>query len=173
MVLSRVIQNPDEYRRNIREKLGLYFKLEKDAINLEKGIHNWTIKEANNRKVVRKWDNHFFVMLYNSRLKTIMSNLKNPKLIELVEANEIKSQDIAFMTHQEMDPEKWHDMIEAKKIRDKNKSEQTLEAMTDRYTCRKCRSKKCSYYQMQIRSSDEPATTYVTCLDCGARMKFN
>jgi len=58
-------------------------------------------------------------------------------------------------------------------IRDKNKFEQKLEAMTDRYTCKKCKSKRCSYYQLQTRSADEGITTYITCLDCGQRMKFN
>ena len=38
---------------------------------------------------------------------------------------EIKSQEIAFMTHQEMYPEKWEEAIKAKNIRDKNKFEQT------------------------------------------------
>ena len=75
------------------------------------------------------------------------------------------------MTHQELCPEKWEKLIKAKIIRDKNKFEQKLEANTDRFTCRKCRSKRCSYYSMQIRSSDEPETLFITCLDCGARMR--
>ena len=91
----------------------------------------------------------------------------------MVENGEIKSQEIAFMTHQEMYPEKWEEAIKAKNIRDKNKFEQKLEAMTDRYTCKKCKSKRCSYYQLQTRSADEGITTYITCLDCGQRMKFN
>jgi transcription elongation factor S-II len=91
----------------------------------------------------------------------------------MVNSGEIKAQELAFMTHQEMCPEKWEDLIKAKSIRDKNKFEQNLEAMTDRYTCRKCKSKRCSYYQLQTRSADEGITTYVSCLDCGQRMKFN
>ena len=92
-------------------------------------------------------------------------------LIKSVNNGEVKSQDIAFMTHQELCPEKWEQLIKAKIIRDKNKFEQKLEAMTDRYTCRKCHSKKFSYTQLQTRSGDEGITTYLTCLDCGTRMK--
>ena len=33
--------------------------------------------------------------------------------------------------------------------------------------CFKCKKRKCSYYQMQTRSADEPMTTFVTCLLCG------
>ena len=49
--------------------------------------------------------------------------------------------------------------------------EQNIEASTDTFTCRKCRSKKCTYYQMQTRSADEPMTVFVTCLDCSTRWK--
>ena len=46
-----------------------------------------------------------------------------------------------------------------------------IEASTDDFTCHKCKSKKCSYYQLQTRSADEPMTTFVTCLNCNARWK--
>jgi transcription elongation factor S-II len=91
----------------------------------------------------------------------------------MVNNGKIKSQEIAFMSHHEMCPEKWDELIKAKIIRDKNKFDQKLEAMTDRFTCRKCFSKQCSYYQQQVRSSDEPMTTYVQCCVCGFRWKFN
>jgi transcription elongation factor S-II len=75
------------------------------------------------------------------------------------------------MTHQELCPKKWEELIAAKAIKDKNKFEQNMEAMTDTFTCRKCKSKKCSYYAMQTKSADEPMTLFITCLNCGARMK--
>ncbi len=167
----RKIENPELFRANICKKLNEYFKEEKDAINLEKGIYNWAIKEATNKKVVKKWDNPFFVQIYLDHLRSIYINLKNDKLTKMVNNGEIKSQDIAFMSHQEMYPEKWEELIKAKSIRDKNKFEEKLEAMTDRFTCRKCRSKRCSYYLIQTRSADEPMTVFITCLDCGTRMK--
>lgn len=43
----------------------------------------------------------------------------------------------------------------------------TLKATTDMYTCRKCREKKCTYYELQIRSSDEPMTKFIKCCNCG------
>jgi transcription elongation factor S-II len=167
----RKIENPEQFRTNIRQKLGEFFEKEKDAVNLEKGVHNWALKEATNKRVVKKWDNPFFVQIYLDHLRSIYVNLKNTKLIDMVKNGEIKSQEIAFMTHQEIYPEKWEELIKAKSIRDKNKFEQNLEAMTDTFTCRKCKSKRCSYYALQTRSSDEPMTLFITCLDCGARMK--
>jgi transcription elongation factor S-II len=171
----RKIENPDEFRCNIRKKLEQFFiisdKSDVYASNLEKGIHNWSIKEANNKKVIKKWDNPFFVQIYIDRLRSIYINLKNTKLIDRVINGEIKAHEIAFMAHHELNPERWEELIKAKIIRDKNKFEEKLEANTDRYTCRKCRSTKCSYYQMQTRSADEPMTLYISCLDCGTRWR--
>ena len=171
----RIVKTPDEFRSNIREKLIIFFvetdNKEKNATNLEKGIHNWSLKEATNKRVVKKWDNPFFVQIYLDHLRSIYNNLKSNRLISMIVKGEIKAQDIAFMTHQEMEPEKWEELIKAKSIRDKNKFEQNLEAMTDTFTCRKCHSKKCSYYALQTKSADEPMTLFITCLDCGARMK--
>jgi transcription elongation factor S-II len=171
----KIIANPETFRANVAAKLSPFFLnkggTEKHADNLEKGIHNWALKEATNRKVVKKWDNQFFVQIYLDHLRSIYFNLNNDKLIEQVVSGEIKSHTIAFMTHQEMLPNKWDEMIRVKSIRDKGKFETNIEASTDTFTCRKCKSKKCSYYLQQVRSADESMTCYISCLDCGARWK--
>lgn len=167
----RKITNPEQFRLNVKSKLEEFFTTEKHASNLEKGIHNWALKEATNRKIVKKWDNPYFVQLYIDHLRSVYVNLKNETLINMVESGEIKSHQIAFMTHQEMRPDRWEELIKAKSIKDKAKFEQNIEAATDIFTCRKCKSKKCTYYQLQTRSADEPMTIFVTCLDCGTRWK--
>lgn len=40
------------------------------------------------------------------------------------------------------------------------------------FTCGKCKGTKTTYFQMQTRSSDEPMTTFVTCITCNNRWKF-
>lgn len=35
------------------------------------------------------------------------------------------------------------------------------------FTCKKCKSKKTTFYQQQTRGADEPMTNFVTCLECG------
>jgi transcription elongation factor S-II len=172
--MSRIskISNPDLYRTNIRDRLKTFFNEYNDAINLEKGIHNWSIKEATNKRIIKKWDNPHFVSIYNSRLKTVMTNLsKNTRIVEMVNNGTIKSQEIAFMTHQEMCPEKWDERIRRLKLKEKSKFEQNKQSKTDVYTCKKCRSKNCDYYQMQTRSADEPMTNFVWCNECGFRWK--
>jgi transcription elongation factor S-II len=61
-------------------------------------------------------------------------------------------------------------------------------AETDAFKCSRCQQRKCTYYQMQTRSADEPMTvslsygfkmwlltwqTFVTCINCGNRWKFS
>ena len=49
---------------------------------------------------------------------------------------------------------------------------QRKEASTDAFKCGKCKQRKCTYYQLQTRSADEPMTTFVTCVNCDNRWKF-
>lgn len=166
------IENPDTFRQNIRTRLYDIIGEEYKSINLEKGIYNFAIKEANQHKIIKKWNNKKFTQLYIDRLRTIFINLKNnPKLLDQIKNNEVKSHMVAFMTHQEMNPEHWRVLIEQKIKRDVSKFTNNIEASTDMFTCKKCRSKKCTYYELQTRSADEPATIFVTCLDCGKHWK--
>ena len=168
---SRKIANPEQFRLNIRGKLNEVIEHEKHSTNLEKGIFNYALKEASNRKVVKKWDNQYFVQIYIDRLRSIYLNLKNPEILEQIKSETIQAHTVAFMTHQEMRPDKWKDLIEDKVKKDKNKFENNVEASTDTFTCRKCKQNKCTYYQMQTRSADEPMTCYVSCCVCGNRWK--
>lgn len=167
----RNIENPQEFRNNVIIKLKDILKNDKLASNLEKGIFNYSLKHAEKINVVKKWDNSYFVKIYVNRLRTIRSNLKDEKLFKSIINKKIKAHEVAFMTHQEMQPDNWSELLELKKIRDENKYEPKLEASTDDFKCWKCKSKKCTYYQLQTRSADEPMTTFVSCLDCGNRWK--
>ena len=165
------ISNSDKFRKNIRSKLDPILGNDKLSQNLEIGIYNYAIKEANSRKIIKKWDNPHFVQLYLDRLRSIYINLKNADLLQLIKSGEIAPQTAAFMTHQELNPERWKVLIDQKIKRDASKFNTNIQASTDMFTCKKCRSKKCTYYELQTRSADEPATIFVTCLDCGKHWK--
>ena len=168
----RRIQNPDEFRANIRVKIQPMIDDEKLATNLEKGIYNFAIKEANNRKIIKKWENPHFTRIYLDRLKSIYLNLKgNLNWVDQLKTGEVDPTTFAFMTHQEMKPERWSALIQQKMKRDASRFETNVEASTDMFTCKKCKSKRCTYYELQTRSADEPSTIFITCLDCGKHWK--
>jgi DNA-directed RNA polymerase subunit M/transcription elongation factor TFIIS len=163
------ISNPTQFRQNLRTKFASLIP-EKTATNLEKAIFNYAIQEATKKKIIKKWENPFFAQIYTDRLRTIYRNL-NSETRTALQSAELTPQQFAFMTHQEMNPENWAELIQQKVKRDASKFNTNIEASTDMYTCKKCRSKRCTYYEMQTRSADEPATIFVTCLDCGKHFR--
>jgi transcription elongation factor S-II len=165
------IKEPVNFRKNIVAKLNVILNDDKKSINMEKAIYNFTIKEGKIQKIINKWDNKQFVTLYISKLWTIFNNLKNPTILKQLNDGEILPQTLPFMSHQEMNSDRWKDLIERKIKRDESKYSNRLEASTDMFTCSKCKSKKCTYYELQTRSADEPATIFVTCLNCGKNWK--
>jgi transcription elongation factor S-II len=165
------IDNPKEFREKMRKSLFTILNNQKKTNNLEIGIYNYSIQKSSKQHIIKEWSNPYFVLIYIDRFRTIYNNIKNEEILKLLNDGTITCEQLAFMTHQELNPNKWDKFIEEKIKRDKVKYESKVEAMTDTFTCRKCKSKKCSYYQLQTRSSDEPMTTFVTCLDCSARWR--
>jgi transcription elongation factor S-II len=185
-IIMKTIANPsgfrDSLRRKFKERLlqdlddGEQLLISDDAmntmsINLERGIYNCIIQKATSEQIVKKWSNPYFVQIYTDHARSIYINLGVNSIRKAILSRAIKAQDFPFMTHQEMIPEKWSSLLEQKRIRDKNKYEVHLEASTDNFLCYKCKSRECTYYQMQTRSADEPMTTFVTCIKCGNRWK--
>ena len=147
-------------------------RLRKRIENLEAGIYNYMMKQATERNVVKLWSNPLCQTLYKDRLRTIAHNLEHEPHMQDVLLHKLrKAEEIAFMTHQEMSPARWAQQLENKKQRDELKHFTQAETTTDMSTCHRCKSKKCTYYQIQTRSADEPMTTFVTCTNCGARFR--
>jgi len=173
-----IVHNHKEFRQKVGENIEKFIGNKKISINIEKGIYNYAIKKAKNKKVVRKWENKYFVLIYIDRLKTIYFNLNpnistsNNDLINKIKTKEIKVKKLTNMTHQDMNRKIWDKLIQEKIKRDKNLTEDNLSAATDEFKCYKCKQRKCTYYQLQTRSGDEPMTTFITCLNCGNRWKF-
>ena len=174
---SKQIVNPPVFRENVRSKLIQKFGKDMNPsilANIEIGVYNYAIKEAGNLKIIKKWEVPSFSTLYMDRLRTIYNNLKtSPELLALLHTEELSPKTLAFMTHPEMNPAHWKEMIDAKVKRDTNKFSTEVQAMTDMFTCKKCKSKRCTYYELQTRSADEPSTIFITCLDCGKHWKQN
>tara|TARA_Y100000389_G_C17273618_1_gene419262 strand:- start:67 stop:588 length:522 start_codon:yes stop_codon:yes gene_type:complete len=171
-IYKRTIDDPDKFRNTILNFLNNKIKNIKISENLEKGIFNYTLGECEKKNLIKKWCNEYFVLIYIQKVKALYYNLDNSELFNKLINKEFKAHEFAFLSHQEMRPDIWNELLEEKRIKDENKFSPKLEASTDDFTCFKCKSKKCTFYQLQTRSADEPMTTFVTCLDCGNRWKF-
>jgi transcription elongation factor S-II len=161
---------PSEFRTNIVTQFKQLGIEETKSKNIEISLYNYSIHEATVRQVVKSWDNPYFKVIYSNRFKSLLYNIK-PELIEKINNNEINCKKVAFMTHQELNYEKWKPLLDDKAKKDKFKFEESVQASTDTFTCRRCKKNICTYYQLQTRSSDEAITTFVTCLTCDNRWK--
>ena len=163
--------DPATFRRNIRQHMATQLGLdEKQATNIEIGAYHFALEEAHHAKIVKKWENRCFANMYVDRLRSLWNNMKtNPDLLEKWKNGTLTPEALAKMSHLEMNPERWRPLLEKRLKREAVTTEER--ASTDMFTCKKCKSKKCSYYELQTRSADEPTNIFITCLECGKNWK--
>jgi len=114
---------------------------------------------------------------YKAKFRQIHFNLKdssNPDLRKKVLMGDIAPNVLITLSPEDLasDAKKEENQrIREKKLFDSAPSSVKL-ATTDQFQCGKCRQRKCTYYQMQTRSADEPMTTFVRCTVCNNSWKF-
>lgn len=111
------------------------------------------------------------------KYRSIMFNIKdtnNPDFRRKILLGDLSPSDIMNLTPDQMasDQRKMENEEIKKKALFECERGQTRQASTDQFKCGKCGQRKCTYYQMQTRSADEPMTTFVTCVNCNNRWKF-
>ena len=114
---------------------------------------------------------------YKAKVRQLAFNLKDPKnpdLRRMVGDGHITPQALLDYSPEQLASNARRD--DNAKIREHATNEavrgQRKEASTDAFKCGKCKQRKCTYYQLQTRSADEPMTTFVTCVNCDNRWKF-
>lgn len=100
-------------------------------------------QEPLTRCIQKKFKKQFEYMTPKERW-TAMSLIENKQLVKTVKQSTPKEEDI--------DLEEFEDTI---------------------YECEKCGSKKIDIIQKQLRSADEPATVFATCIRCGNKWTEN
>ncbi len=146
------------------------------AINLEKGIFNYSIQ--NKPSSTTYWGNKI-QPVYMSRFKHIYSNLdpnsyiQNKSLIWKVLKNDITVHNLCVnMKPEEIFPEIYESYYKAKHEEMNKLIRHNEEKPDGLLRCGKCKKYKTTYTQLQTRSADESLTTFVLCLECGNRWKF-
>ena len=148
---------------------------EEISTKIEESILKSVISSCESRKIVTKWNNTHFKKMYLNKARSIYTNIdknsyiKNNYLFDNL--SNINLENIGYMTYQELNPHHWKRLLDKKYKKQEELYETKQEAMTDEFKCKRCKSRKTSYYEMQTRSADEPMTIFITCLNCGNRWK--
>jgi len=147
-------------------------EIQKFSLNLERGIFNYAVSTCPSKE----WD-FMFKYMYITRAVRIYINLnpnsylENKDLIHRFFQKEFTEFELVFFNAEQLFPFKYNKLVkeygeEAYAI---NTQDVDIQGM---FKCGKCKTYKTSYYQLQTRSADEPATTFVTCHNCNNRWKF-
>lgn len=153
--------------KDIFKKNKISKKLDNLADEIEEGIHNFSYDYAENNNTL-----FLFESIYSDKFEKIKCLLNTSKfIIDSLNEKKINPRELAFLKPEELNPDKYADIITKKEIEEFKKSNQ---ATTDAYKCPKCKQRKCSVEEKQTRSGDEPATVYVECKnpDCGYTFHF-
>ena len=165
--------------RNIGlDKINSIVKNKKLSKDIENSIYDSCIKDALFRGIEINENNKLFKLLYVNKLTSIYVNLdsksylENKQFLKKIKSGKIKGSKVGFLEPDEIFPDQW------KKYKDKQDAykdfvyRKTASSITEDYKCGRCKQRKCTSYDLQTRSADEPMTTFVTCLNCGNRWSF-
>jgi DNA-directed RNA polymerase subunit M/transcription elongation factor TFIIS len=135
--------------------------------DIEKGLFEASLLHV----TMKKLDNSYVSSIYKNKLHNICINLdeknekiENKTLLKALYRNELKPYMIAFLTPQQMHPKRWESIMQ-KKMRDDD-AMYNIET-TDEFECPNCNERKCTVDYIQLRSADEPASKFITCVVCG------
>ncbi len=154
-------------RNNVIKKITKILN-EKIAKDIEAGITNFSTEYAETN------DTLFLIQsIYDTKADEIIALLENKDsafMIKSLKANKIDGKKIAFMKPEELNPDKYENIIKKREMEEYKKNNTAGSSV---FTCVKCKKSKCQVSQKQVRAGDEPPTTFVTCLECGHTFKFN
>ncbi len=140
-------------------------------------IYKASIEEANQKHIFPHWDNQLFQEIYTHKQYKLFSNLHpsspvaNPRLLGRVISGELSMSDLTRLTDMELYPENWKKLQDTQLVKEQRWLEGNKSIATTQFQCNRCHKRECTYYEMQIRSADEPMTKFINCLNCGKRWR--
>lgn len=138
---------------------------ETNICELERGIYNWCVDFYENNENMHKNNIEDFEKLYNEKFVSIMINLETHKtILDKFNNGDLLGRDLAYFKAYEWDTLAWQPIL-SEKLKRQTASSEVEQSRTDLFKCGKCKQKNTSYFEMQIRSADESATIFITCLN--------
>lgn len=133
-------------------------KLLKSHKNLETELHKHVLRMQQKQPAE-------YMEVYRDTLLHVLTLLQSKPLSEVIDA--LQRDNTGW------DSVLFQPFLEAER-RDIMNITKPLEVEEGLYTCPKCKSKKTHSYTRQVRSADEPATTFITCAntDCSYKWKI-
>lgn len=154
--------NMDEYRRVTREALAA-----KGApLEFEVSAFNKAIDSCLKHGAPCSWENPRFAESYKSAALYVLRNCD--RMLKFVAERDMDPKTVANASPCEISPEKWSELVDIQRKRNEMRGCKP-KATTSQFTCKKCRSRNISSYELQTRSADEPMTNFCLCIDCGNR----
>lgn len=174
----------DTINKNIRDssisKINQYVDDIDISTEIENEIYKYSVNYAICRSISPKLSNYLFMRIYKPKVYSIVSNLntnseyiKNKKLLTKLLTNTISPESLVNMKPYDLHPRRWKKYIKKQELLDKEVVDLSLQATTDQFKCAKCKSKKCTYVSVQIRSADEGMTSFITCVECSHSWRQN
>ncbi|OHT12453.1 hypothetical protein TRFO_17733 [Tritrichomonas foetus] len=109
--------------------------------------------------------------LYAFLINCLNDPIKNEKfrLKERLLNGELSPADFASMTEDDLTTDEMKEKINQMRQENMDKAmvPKPPEAVSAFFRCRKCKSNRVTFFQLQTRSADEPMTNFCTCLECG------
>lgn len=143
-----------------------YIKWDFIVDEIEKGIFEHSILYIH----INQLDECMLKNIYKYELLKICENLdtnnmiiNNQTLKPSILNFQLKPYYIAFLSPEELHPVRYANVLI--KISTKEHLEANF-ATTDQYVCWKCKERKGKITQKQVRSADEPITTFIKCMVC-------
>lgn len=134
-------------------------------LELEEAINKFEIYYISNNRLPDRLKANISLEKY---LNIKYNLINSPNLLEKIKSNEIKIEILPWLDPHQLDETIWKIYIDKR-----NKKSDTIEKMgtVNIFRCRKCGENKCTTYQLQTASIDEPMTTFIHCKVCGHSWK--
>jgi DNA-directed RNA polymerase subunit M/transcription elongation factor TFIIS len=121
-------------------------------------------------------DSPAFQKIYRYRIQSLIATI-NPQsptyqkwLSDNIANESITPPQLVCMKPWEASPESWRTIMDDYQ-REVASLGKKVKATSNLFRCGRCGKSETTYFEMQSRSSDEPMTTYISCVNCGCQWK--